>query len=41
MRINTNVASLAAQESATNTNNTQTSALEKLGTGFAINKAAD
>lgn len=41
MRINTNVASLAAQESATNTHNTQTSALEKLGTGFAINKAAD
>jgi flagellin len=41
MRINTNVASLAAQEAATNTNNTMRSSLEKLGTGRAINKASD
>jgi flagellin len=41
MRINTNVASLTAQEAATNTNKAMSSSLEKLGSGFAINKAAD
>lgn len=41
MRINTNVASLQAQASATETNSTQTSSLEKLSSGLAINKASD
>ena len=41
MRINTNVASLTAQESATNTNKAVSSSLEKLGSGLRINKAAD
>ena len=41
MRINTNVASLNAQESATNTNKLLTSSLEKLGSGLRINKAGD
>jgi flagellin len=41
MRINTNVQSLAAQEAATQTQNTMRSSLEKLGTGLAINKASD
>jgi flagellin len=41
MRINTNVSSLNAQESATNTNNALSSSLEKLSSGLAINKAAD
>jgi flagellin len=41
MRINTNIASMTAQESATNTNKNITSSLEKLGSGLRINKAAD
>jgi flagellin len=41
MRINTNVASLNAQESATKTNNNLASSLEKLSSGLRINKASD
>ena len=41
MRINTNVNSLTAQESSTNTQKRLSSSLEKLGSGLAINKAAD
>ncbi|RXJ84410.1 flagellin N-terminal helical domain-containing protein [Arcobacter cloacae] len=41
MRINTNVSSLTAQEAAQNTTKTITSSLEKLSTGFRINKASD
>jgi len=41
MRINTNVASLVAQESNANTNVRIGSALEKLSTGLRINKASD
>ena len=41
MRINTNVASLVAQESNANTNNRIGSSLEKLSTGLRINKASD
>ena len=41
MRINTNVASLGAQESATNTNNNLRNSLEKLSSGLRINKASD
>jgi flagellin len=41
MRINTNIASLTAQEAATNTNNKISSSLEKLSTGLKINKASD
>jgi len=41
MRINTNVASLNAQESATKTNNSLSSSLEKLSSGLRINKASD
>ncbi|WP_320035322.1 flagellin [Halarcobacter sp.] len=41
MRINTNVSSLNAQESATNTNNALKSSLEKLSSGLRINKASD
>ncbi|WP_044419413.1 flagellin [Halarcobacter anaerophilus] len=41
MRINTNVSSLNAQESATKTNNALSSSLEKLSSGLRINKAAD
>jgi flagellin len=41
MRINTNVASLNAQESAVNTNNNLSSSLEKLSSGLRINKASD
>ena len=41
MRINTNVASLVAQEANTNTNNRVGSSLEKLSTGLKINKASD
>ncbi len=41
MRINTNVMSLNAQESATNTNKRISSSLEKLSSGLALNKAAD
>ena len=41
MRINTNVASLVAQESNANTNMKIGSSLEKLSTGLRINKASD
>ena len=41
MRINTNVASLNAQESASNTNKSLSSSLEKLSSGLRINKASD
>ncbi|MFW2592084.1 flagellin [Aliarcobacter butzleri] len=41
MRINTNVSSLTAQESAVNTNKSITSSLEKLSSGLKINKASD
>jgi flagellin len=41
MRINTNVASLNAMESATNTNKNLSSSLEKLSSGLRINKASD
>ena len=41
MRINTNVSSLIAQESNTNTSSNISSSLEKLSTGLRINKAAD
>jgi len=41
MRINTNVASLNAMESATNTNSKLSSSLEKLSSGLRINKASD
>ncbi|MDK2062270.1 flagellin [Aliarcobacter butzleri] len=41
MKINTNVSSLTAQESASNTNKAITSSLEKLSSGLKVNKAAD
>lgn len=41
MRINTNVSSLTAQEAAQNTSKNITGSLEKLSTGFRINKASD
>ncbi len=41
MIINTNVASLTAQEAATNTNRRIANSLEKLSTGLKINKASD
>ena len=41
MRINTNIASLNAQEAATNTNNNLRNSLEKLSSGLKINKASD
>ena len=41
MRINTNVASLTAQESAVNVGKNLSSSLEKLSTGLRINKASD
>jgi len=41
MRINTNVASLTAQEANMNTTKTLGSSLEKLSTGLRINKASD
>ena len=41
MRINTNVSSLVAQEANKNTTNNISSSLEKLSTGFRINKASD
>jgi len=41
MRINTNVSSLVAQEANKNTNTNISSSLEKLSTGFRINKASD
>jgi flagellin len=41
MRINTNISSLTAQESAANTNSNIASSLEKLSSGLRINKASD
>ena len=41
MRINTNIASLTAQEASVNTNKSLSSSLEKLGSGLRINKASD
>ncbi|BFU77846.1 flagellin [Arcobacter sp. 15-2] len=41
MRINTNVSSLVAQEANKQTNVTLANSLEKLSTGFKINKASD
>ena len=41
MRINTNVSSITAQESAVNTNNKIKGSLEKLSSGLRINKASD
>jgi len=41
MRINTNIASLTAQEAAVNVNKNLSSSLEKLSTGLRINKASD
>ena len=41
MRINTNVASLTAQEANTQTNRNLANSLERLSTGLAINKASD
>jgi flagellin len=41
MRINTNVAAMTAQESATRTNSNLSSSLEKLSSGLRINKASD
>jgi len=41
MRINTNIASMTAQEASSNTNKAMSSSLEKLGSGLRINKAAD
>jgi flagellin len=41
MRINTNISSLTAQESAANTNSNISSSLEKLSSGLRINKASD
>eukprot|EP00767_Chilomastix_cuspidata_P004571 gnl/Chilomastix_cuspidata/4726.p1 GENE.gnl/Chilomastix_cuspidata/4726~~gnl/Chilomastix_cuspidata/4726.p1 ORF type:complete len:483 (+),score=18.35 gnl/Chilomastix_cuspidata/4726:256-1704(+) len=41
MRINTNISSISAQESATNTNNNIKNSLEKLSSGLKINKASD
>jgi len=41
MRINTNIASMNAQEAATNTNYNLKNSLEKLSSGLRINKASD
>ncbi len=41
MRINTNVASMVAQESSINTNKNLGTSLEKLSSGLRINKASD
>ncbi|MFA6788551.1 MAG: flagellin, partial [Arcobacteraceae bacterium] len=41
MRINTNIASLNAQEANSNTNKLLNNSLEKLSSGLRINKAAD
>ena len=41
MRINTNVSSMTAQESAANVNKNLSSSLEKLSSGLRINKASD
>ncbi|MEA2027538.1 MAG: flagellin [Campylobacterota bacterium] len=41
MRINTNINSLIAQESSNINNQNSSSSLEKLSSGFAINKASD
>ena len=41
MRINTNIASMNAQEAASNTNKNLSNSLEKLSSGLRINKASD
>ncbi len=41
MRINTNIASLTAQENASNVNKNLSASLEKLSSGLRINKASD
>ena len=41
MRINTNIASMTAQENSTNVNKNLSSSLEKLSSGLRINKASD
>jgi flagellin len=41
MRINNNIAAFNAYRNLTNTQNAQTSSLEKLSSGFRINRAAD
>lgn len=41
MRINTNIASMTAQESAANINKNLSNSLEKLSSGLRINKASD
>ncbi|UTJ06361.1 flagellin [Arcobacter roscoffensis] len=41
MRINTNVAAMTAQESASRTNSNLSNSLEKLSSGLRINKASD
>ena len=41
MRINTNIASMTAQESANNVNKALNNSLEKLSSGLRINKASD
>ena len=41
MRINTNIASMTAQEAASNVNKALNSSLEKLSSGLRINKASD
>nr|ABV02451.1 flagellin A [Arcobacter nitrofigilis DSM 7299] len=41
MRINTNIASLNAQEAAANTNKKIATSLERLSTGLKVNKASD
>ncbi|MGB5919945.1 flagellin [Arcobacter sp.] len=41
MRINTNIASLTAQEAASNTNKKIATSLERLSTGLKVNKASD
>ena len=41
MRINTNIASMNAQEAASNTNKSLSNSLEKLSSGLRINKASD
>ena len=41
MRINTNIASMTAQENAANVNKNLSSSLEKLSSGLRINKASD
>ena len=41
MRINTNIASMNAQEAASRTNSSLQGSLEKLSSGLRINKASD